>query len=112
MTVPFVFANTPFGTNIPLSQLDANFNYATGLVPVFKMEQLVVSTVNTLPALSFAPVFQTVAPNGLFMLLVNGTAVVPVGSPAPFTVVGSAITWASATTSVYPGDVVIAIYNH
>lgn len=27
MSVPYLFANTPFGTNLPLAELDANFSY-------------------------------------------------------------------------------------
>lgn len=69
-------------------------------------ELLTVTALNTLSALTNTPL-------GAVTLLVNGLAEVSVGSPTPFTVSGTAITWnaTNATYSLETTDQVIAIYQ-
>lgn len=68
-------------------------------------EQLSVTSVNTLSALSHAPI-------GPVTLFINGAVFNSVTVPAPFTVSGNTITWISTITSLLPGyTTVVASYT-
>jgi len=107
MSVPYTFANLPNGTAIPLSYLDDDFAYLTNALnnPAIVMQSLTITTINTIPALSQSYV------NGVFLLILNGVVFCPVGSPAPFSVSGTTVTWTSTSYTIYPGDNVVAVYS-
>lgn len=82
------------------------------VVARFQTDPLTISVANTLPALTYQPQYQSGVSNGFFMLVVNGSVIVPQQEPTPFTVASNIITWTSLVISVWPGDIVAAIYNY
>ena len=106
MAVPYIFANTPGGASIPLSHLDDDFAYVLANSGRFQTDVLTVTGLNTVSNLSRTP------NSGLFLLILNGLTFVPAGSPAPFSVSGTTITWSSTVYSINNGDNVVAIYSY
>lgn len=105
MAVPYIFANTPGGASIPLSQLDDDFAYLAGNLSNFQMDALTITVANTFPPLSLTPNLN------LFLLIINGSVFTPVGASPPFSVSGTTITWTSLLYAVNPGDSVVAVYS-
>jgi hypothetical protein len=70
------------------------------------MDVLPISTLNTIPPLSFAP------DGVVLMLMISGTSFFAVGPEASFTVSGNVLTWMSTLFSIPPGAAVIAVYTH
>lgn len=105
MAVPYTFSDMSAAQGISLSLLDANFA-AVNVNAQIQMEKLTVTVQNTLPQLAHS--YSGI----LFMLILNGVVFCPVGTPAPFTVVGKNITWTDATYTIFPGDSVVVIYSY
>jgi hypothetical protein len=106
MAVPYIFNTMSASQGISLALLDADFAYLANQSQI-KMEALTIATTNVVPALS-----ETYSGSGMFMLIVNGAVFCPVGSPAPFSVSGTTVTWSSVIYTIYPGDSVVAIYSY
>ena len=105
MPVPYIFATQSASQGLPLAWLDADFVAVNNKAQI-KMEALTILTLNTLPQLS-----ESYSGN-MFLLIVNGYTFVPVGSPAPFSVSGTTVTWTSNIWSINPGDSVVAVYSY
>ena len=83
--------------------------FASGSAPTATpiAEPVAVTAPNTLALLSNAPVDALTT----MEVVVNGRAFCGCATPAPFTVVGKQITWASTLYSINPGDEVVARYR-
>lgn len=102
----FDFHRVPADSAIGVKQRNIDDDSDGGGGDIFQ-EQVTVTALNTLAALTKTPVASTAV-----VLLVNGIAYSPTGGSAPFTVSGKTITWspANATFDIETTDRVIAHY--
>ncbi len=103
----FDFHRIPADSAIGVKQRNVDDDSDGGGGDIFQ-EQITVTALNTLNALTKTPVASTAV-----VLLVNGVAYSPAGGSAPFTVTGKTISWSStnATFDIETTDRVIAHYT-
>lgn len=102
----FDFHRIPADAGIGVKQRNVDDDSDGGGGDAFQ-EQLTVTALNTLSALSKTPVSSTAV-----LLFINGVAYSPVGGSAPFSVSGKTITWSSANAGfdIETTDRVVAGY--
>ena len=105
----FTITNTPVAGQIIIATSPTvaswqNSNSSTN----FTQQSLIVTSTNILANLN------TSANGNIFLLIVNGQTIVPVGNLPPFSVSGTVVTWnaANAGYSLETTDSVVAIYSH